>query len=340
MMNSITIFIILVAVIFNSNALGQTEKSNLHLYEKAFEEQLQMLNGQKAIDFKRAVFISENAYCNGKLDYAKYCDEITSTGKKLKALIAQRGLEQYKTSGNWAAFAFMTERLPINDSIPYAYDFVDFLGNIDWKNTFVTKLMETKTGNCHSLPIFYKILCEEIGAEASLALAPNHLYIKHIDEKGQWSNLELTNGGFPSDQWIIKEMAITIEAIKSGAYMQPLNKIQDISLTMFDLASAYEYQYGYDSFLLKVVDTALRYYPQCIALLMLKANYYRETGTAEQKKPNPSQQLMENTYAAYKHTVAAIDNLGYKEMPIELYEEWIKSVEAEKSKRGITISND
>ncbi len=89
-----TFYIILITVTLITNNFSQTpKKHNYHLYEKAFQELLQMLNGQNPIDFKRAVFISENAYCNGKLDYAKYCDEITSTGKKLKALIAQRGLD-------------------------------------------------------------------------------------------------------------------------------------------------------------------------------------------------------------------------------------------------------
>lgn len=336
MMNRITFFFILIAVTFNSIAFAQTEKSNLHLYEKAFEEQLQMLNGKKPIDFKRAVFITENAYHNGKLDYYKFCNEITSIGKNLKELIQQRGLQQYKTSGNWAVFTFMTDSLAINNYTPYSYDFIDFFGEKDWKSTFVTKLMETKTGNCHSLPIFYKILCDEIGAKSSLALAPNHLYIKHIDENGQWTNLELTNGGFPRDQWIIKEMAITVEAIKSGAYMQPLTDKENIALTIFDLASAYLNQHGYDDFLLKITDTALNYFPKCLPLLMVKANYYKDLGLTEQKKSNPNPQFLKNNYIAYKEVLSLIDGLGYKDMPIEQYEEWIKSVEAEKLKRGFT----
>ena len=35
-------------------------------------------------------------------------------------------------------------------------------------------------------------------------------------------------------------------------------------------------------------------------------------------------------------TVDKINKLGYKDMPKELYDEWVKSIEAEKIKRGST----
>lgn len=321
-------------VVINSTAQVDTSK----YYRQAFAEQLQMLKGQKPLDFKRSVFITENAYYDGKLSYQTFCNNITETGRQLKELIKQRGLDKFKTSGNWAVFTYMMDSLPINNYKPCTYDFDDFMGDKDFSKMFVTKLMRTRSGNCHSLPTYYKILCEEIGAKAYLALAPNHLYIKHIDEKGQWTNLELTNGGFPRDQWIIKEMAITVEAIKSGAYMTPLTEKESIAMTMFDLANGYKFKHGYDSFVLKVANTALQYFPKSIPLLMTKANYYKTVGTVEIKKVKPNKELLKSNYEIYKQTLVKIDNLGYKDMPPELYAEWVKSVEAEKAKRGITTN--
>lgn len=326
-----TLLYILTVVI---NSAGQTD--NTKFYEQAFYEQLQMLKGQKPLDFKRSVFLSENAYYNGQLSYQKFCSDISTTGEQLKALIKQRGLDKFKTAGNWAVFTYMMDSLPINNYKPCTYDFDDFMGDKDFSKMFVTKLMKTKSGNCHSLPTYYKILCEEIGAKAYLALAPNHLYIKHVDEKGQWTNLELTNGGFPRDQWIIKEMAITVEAIKNGVYMTPLTEKESIAMTMFDLASAYKFQHGYDAFVLKVANTGLTYFPKCLPLLMTKANYYKTVGLAEIKKKNPNKDFLKSNYALYTKTLTKIDNLGYKDMPPELYAEWVKSVEKEKVKRGIT----
>jgi len=314
---------------------GQTADPKT-IYKQAFSEQLQMLKGQKPIDFKRAVFLTENAYNKGQLNYQAFCEGITATGQQLKLLIKQRGLENYKTAGNWAVFTYMTDSIPTNNYKPCTYDFDDFMGDKDWTKMFVTKLIKTKSGNCHSLPYYYKILCEEIGGKASLALAPNHVYIKHIDEKGQWSNVELTNGGFPRDQWIIKQMAISVEAIKSGIYMNPLSQKESIAMTMFDLASAYSFQYGNDDFVLQTTNTALQYFPRCIPLIMMKANCIRDKIEGEKNKTNPNKEQITKNIALYKKTIATIGSLGHKDMPTELYQEWVKSVDDEKAKRNTT----
>ena len=41
---------------------SQTDNEAKLFYRKAFEEQLLMLQGKKTIDFKRAVFVVENAF--------------------------------------------------------------------------------------------------------------------------------------------------------------------------------------------------------------------------------------------------------------------------------------
>lgn len=316
-------------------SFGQTDKHK-ELYTKAFNEQLSMLKGEKEIDFKRAVFITENAFHKDSLNYQSFNNEITEIGNKLKNLIKQKGLEKYKTAENWAIFTFMSDSISVNNFRPYIYDFDDFMGEKDWTKMFTTKLMKTKNGNCHSLPYFYKILSQELHAKASLTLAPNHIYIKHIDEKGQWTNVELTNGGFPRDQWIINQMAISVEAIKNEIYMKPLTEKESIALTMFDLASAYEFQYETDKFYLSIIDAALTYFPKCVPLLMCKANYYAQTGTKEQKKRNPNFEILKDMYDKQELVYNQINNLGHKDMPLEIYEQWVQSVENEKQKRDLT----
>jgi hypothetical protein len=324
--------VILCTCVFN---LFSQEDNHKRLYFNAFNEQTQMLNHKTSLSFKRAVFITENAYHNGNLDYDKFQNEISEIANKLETLILQRDLSRYKTAGNWAVFTFMTDSISTNDYQPYVYDFVDFMGEQDWTKMFVTKLMQTKKGNCHSLPYFYKILCEEIGASAHLALAPNHIYIKHLDENQQWANLELTNGGFPRDQWIIKQMAISVEAIKNDIYMAPLSQEESIALTMFDLASAYEFQFGLDSFYLEVIDTALTHFPKCIPLLMCRINYYGNIIKTEQEKTNANIDYIEKAFAKQEETYNTIVSLGHKNTPIELYEQWVETVKQEKQKRHI-----
>ena len=91
------------------------------------------------------------------------------------------------------------EGTTITDYPPYSYDFTDFDGKEDWRQMFVIKLLQTHSGNCHSLPFLYKILIEENGEKANLALATNHIYIKHQIKKSGWYNTELTSGIFPID---------------------------------------------------------------------------------------------------------------------------------------------
>jgi len=338
-MKEILILILLVGQFYTSTAKSDSLQNEKQLYKDAFAEQLQMLKGEKTISFKRAVFLAENAFHKSQLDYPTFCKDITTTGQQLKTLIKQRGLEKYKTAGNWAVFSYMMDSIPTNNFKPCTYDFTDFMGDKDYTKMFVTKLMKTRSGNCHSLPSYYKILCEEIGAKAFLALAPNHLYIKHIDEKGQWTNVELTNGGFPRDQWIIKEMAIPIEAIKSEAYMKPLTDKESIALCMFDLATAYQFQYGYDEFVLNTANTALKYFPKCLPLVMTISNCYKTLGETEQSKTNLNIEIAKKYYLAYSQALDKMNALGYKDGTPEHYEEWVKNVEQEKQKRGVTSNN-
>ena len=293
-----------------------------------------MLTGRTPISFKRAVFLTENAFYNNKLSYPAFCGDIAKIGGQLKTMINQKGISRFKTAGNWATFTYMTDTIPANGFKPFTYDFDDFTGTKDWSKQFVTKLLKTHSGNCHSLPFLYKILCEEIGTNAYLALAPNHVYIKHQDEKGQWTNVELTNPGFPRDQWIIKEMAITVEAIKKNIYMTPLSQKESVALAMFDRACGYKSFYGYDRFVLNVANTALKYYPKCVPLAQLKANCILTMIKAEKSKSKPDTALILADIALHKKVLASVNELGYKDMPIELYKEWVQSVEKEKQKRG------
>ncbi len=322
-------FLLLFFIAFNS--FGQV--SHKDLYRKAFEEQMAMLQGKKPMDFKRAVWVVENAYYKNTLDYNTFCNDITNIGKVLKSMIYQRGIQKYKTAGNWAAFSFMSDSIPQNNFKPYLYDFDDFFGRKDGSKLFITKLLRTKQGTCNSLPILYKLLCNEIGYEAFLAVAPNHLYIKHHDDKGQWINLEMTSKGFPRDQWIIKSMGISLASIKSGAYMSPLTKKEEIGFCLVFLANTYRFHFGYDDFLLELSEKGLKYYPKSLELRMVKANSMWKKFEDEEKKGFPKPEVAKYWGYKYKALNAEMDSLGYQEMPKDAYNAWLASIEKEKEKR-------
>lgn len=316
-----------------SSFCASADTTHVKHYQLAFEEQQQMLRDEIPFDFTRAVFITENSYYRGKLKYVDFKKAIEETGIKLKNFIVESEMSSYKTSGQWAVFTYMTEKLEINNSEVYTYDFDDYFGEEDYTKMFVTKLLKEKNGNCHSLPYLYKMLCDEIGAETHLAIAPNHVYIKHISEKGGWVNVELTNASFPKDKWIIKDFKIPKEAVVNKLYMQPLSNNESLAMILFDLANAYDVQFGVDSFYLSMVDTALSYFPHCVPLLMSKANYYTELGNNERKVIAPDVEYL----AALKNSEELIDEeirkIGHKGMSKKMYAKMVHMMEKQKVKQ-------
>jgi hypothetical protein len=310
----------------------EAQESGKEFYRKAFTEQQQMLIGEIPLDFKRAVFISENSYHQGKLNYDVFKNHIEEIGRKLQKFILDSEMSSYKTAVNWAVFTFMTEELEINNNSIYSYDFDDYFGEKDISKMFVSKLMNTKSGNCHSLPYLYKILCDEMEANAHLAIAPNHIFIKHISESGRWTNVELTSASFPDDKWMAKEMGIPKNAIANKIYLQPLTDKESIALTVFDLSNNYESQFGMDSFYLNIIDSALRYFPCCIPLLMNKANYYEEKIYLEQTKQFVNREVLTELQNMHELVNQKIKELGHQEMSTKLYEKWLRYTEKEKKK--------
>ncbi|MFH1005585.1 MAG: hypothetical protein V1781_08890, partial [Bacteroidota bacterium] len=192
-----------------SDTVKQTksvDNSDCFSYECAYRQYLDMLEGKKPLDFKRAVFIYENTYLKGTLNYDEFSNHFATVAKQLRDYINKKGIAGYKTAGQYAIFSYMYEPSILNDNQVFKYDFNDFMGDKDWTSMFVTKVIRTKNGNCHGLPYYYKLLSDELNAESFLAIAPNHMYIKHIDENGKWVNVELTNGHLSSDAWMISSM--------------------------------------------------------------------------------------------------------------------------------------
>lgn len=312
--------------------------------EALFEESLLTLNdmlvNESHYSFKKAVFSVENAYLNGKLDTITVNNQINVLTNLCHSLIEGRFLayvENDKTDVNkWASvYQVMCDSIPIiiKDKeykyVPFRYDFDDVFGNKEMSNMFVSKLLMTRKGNCHSLPYLYKILCEELGTTANLALAPNHIYIKHQNKKNGWYNTELTSGIFPNDAWLMASGYIHVDAIKNGVYMKALNNKESIALVLMDLANAYQKTFPNNdgTFQLACADIAIKAYPNFATALILKAEMHKkkiETETDNEKAKIAFKQL-ENEYA-YIHA------LGYRYMPEEMYLNWLVSLKTEREK--------
>jgi hypothetical protein len=167
----------------NRNALKQPVPAHIQKYfDIAIDEIDQMLKGEKTLSFKRAVYLVENAYSEGKINWEDCNNEILRITPILNNMIDDRNLRQYKTAGNRAVFTYMSDSIPENNFCPYQYDFENFMSDTDLESSMVSRLLKTQKGNCRSLPYLYKILANEVNVEAFIALAPMHVYVKHRDE--------------------------------------------------------------------------------------------------------------------------------------------------------------
>lgn len=119
-----------------------------------------MFDGVLPYDLKRAEFLVENAFYNGKMDYIEYSHIIDSIVNVLNQFILINNISQYKTAPNFAIFEYMTKPSIMNGYHRFSYDFNDPFGQNDFSSFFTTKLIKTHSGQCSSLSVFYKILCD------------------------------------------------------------------------------------------------------------------------------------------------------------------------------------
>ncbi len=342
------LYYILIALAFPLLMMAQSNP-----YENAYNDITCMLEGNCKTSFKKAVYLVENAYLQNTLDSTVFNGQINSLVLLADNLVKSRkllysGRDKQKVEKYAAIFSVIKDTIPIQtangdiyDYIPFSYDFNDVWGHGDWSKMFVSKLLLDRKGNCHSLPYLYKIVAEEIGVDAHLALAPNHIYIKHYIDQGGWYNTELTSGIFPIDAWLKASGYISLEAIQNSAYMEALDNKQSLALCLIDLAQGYNRlnEVNDGTFILKCVETALEYYPHYINGLILRAETTKKI--LELRANEKFTDLMDavkkdetirNEFLKLQNDYVAIYDLGYREMPEKMYLDWLTSLQREREK--------
>jgi hypothetical protein len=352
----------------STQAESQTQKEINEYYAHNLNYSLPSLENVKGTEYYRNVydkmltlkvesysikdvnFDIENAYFENKQDKAAFDKVIQQSGKfiidKMKELNYDTNSNPTK---NFMLFQFFSETLQLKANglkhLPLKYDFDDYWGQKDWSKMFVTKLLRTAKGQCHSMPLLYLTLAEEIGATAYLSICPNHSYIKFQDEKGKWYNIELTNGMLTVPSFILNSGYIKSEAMQNKIYMQNLSKKELLSQLYTDLAMGYYHKFGYDDFVEKVVNKALDLYPNNISAQMVKANYNTahlkyvvkaleiDTKTQEGREQILNYPEAVEILKKIQTQNKVIDDLGYQFMPADAYQKWLGSLKEAKNKQ-------
>lgn len=170
-----------------------------------------------------ANFIVENAYYDNKQNFNQFKSGIQKTAKQLLQKMKEKKQDaESNTDKNLMIFEYLSKGMKLGGVQHKAirYDFEDYMGTKDWSKMFVSKLLKTGSGQCHSMPLLYLMLAEEMNTEAYLAYAPNHTYIKFLDGEGEWQNAELTNGIFTANSLILESGYIKSEALQNDIYMK------------------------------------------------------------------------------------------------------------------------
>ncbi|RKE80816.1 hypothetical protein [Chryseobacterium sp. AG363] len=320
---------------------GLVKSQENRFYDEAYLTIDNMLNDKQKYNFKVAVLSTENAYYQGKLDTVEVNRKIKFMANFCKTILRNRNLtynetDKDKVSKYAAIFSVICEETPIlidQDTVhykPFTYDFEDVFGHKDLTSLFVSKLVTTQRGNCNSLPYLYKILAEEIGVEANLALAPNHIYIKHNIKSIGWYNTELTSGIFSQDAWLMASGFIHLNAIENGIYMKALDNRESLGLCLVDLANAYKRSFPESdgSFALKCAERALKVSPNLITALLLRAETHKEQYLKMEKSDPKAKELLSSLNKEYNY----IHKIGYRNMPEGMYLEWLVSLKTERKK--------
>ena len=252
-------------------------------FREAFAEITEMLEGKKDLSLKRAVFITENAYLENSRNYDWFCSDLATNVDLIQSFLKKEGLSPNNDlSKKYMLQRFLADTLIMRDDkgnlqmthLPFKYDFDDPFGKKDWSKMFVTKLLSDKSGQCHSLPLLYLMLANELDIKAWMSYSPQHSYVKLQGDKGIWYNYETTNGNYSADSWVLSSGLVKSEALKSGIYMDTLTRRETIATTLADLAKGYAIKFGFDKFVLDCVNKALEYHPNNVYALQIKADYY------------------------------------------------------------------
>lgn len=246
-------------------------------YNNAFNTLKNMLTGKIPLSVKDAYYEIESANGNTFLSKEEYNHQIKKSSNFIKQWLAENKFDlKNNVSLNYGIQRFMSDTLTINKKpnkempgikplthLGFYYDFQDYKAQKDERSYYVSKTFATGNGQCHTLPVVYLILAEQLGAKAYLSYAPIHSFIKYPDNKSNIHNYEVTTNWQISDQWYQDNFNIKSLAIKSGIYLNSMNTRQVVACAVLDLAASYYKRFGVadGSFITQCVDFAMDYFP-------------------------------------------------------------------------------
>lgn len=297
----------------------------------------------------KAIYLVESAYDNSAFTYAQFLNAVQQRADLVKQILKRERLD----TNNNAALNYGIQKLFSQANTyynpktkktslvqPLKYDFNDFMGEKDYRQVFVSKLLMTGKGQCHSMPLLYLAIAEQLGAKAYLSLAPEHSFIQFFDENNNRYSFEATNGCIISQSWMMRSGFINAAALKNKLYLDTLSSRKLYAQCLADLLLSYENKFGQDEFAEKLWRKIIANNPTNLIAKQTAANFINQYALTKIKEAGmPPLKDLPNypaAYKAYMQMVQAnneIDDLGFQEMPKEAYQNWRKTIDREKRKQ-------
>lgn len=323
---------------------AEFETKNKRQYEAGYQALAEMLDGRRVTSLPLAVFIVENSYSAGELRYTDFKANLAELADICRGLA---GNDTRPAARFMALHRLVTDTVQvtyagkvISRHLPYYYDLEDFRGEKDFSKQFVTKLLRTNSGQCHSMPLLYKMVADQLGVRSYISMAPTHSFIQVKDERGRLYRYETTNGHFVTDAYYMTTGYIKAGALKAGAYLDTLTTKQVLAEQVLDLALGYEHYYGFDEFVDKCAALGLKYYPQGMQgnIIVYDAALARFNRAANKAAPPSFEAAMlvpglKALWTEVERTKHVLDAMGFEKMPAAQYEAWLKSLDAEKNRQ-------
>lgn len=143
------------------------------------------------------------------------------------------------------------------------------------------------------------------------------------------------------DAWLMASSYVSMDAIRNGIYMIKLSEEESIALCLVDLAKGYAHKYPENdgSYIFKCTDLALKHYPKCIEAMLMQAELKKdhlkvkalELGLSDITEASTHPDLKAK-YEEMEQAFTKVVNLGYRQMPKQMYINWLMSVDEEREK--------
>lgn len=177
-----------------------------------------------------------------------------------------------------------------NNNRPFTYDHADPFGK-ELQNKLLVTYLDTRRGNCVSMPILQLIVAEKLGLNVSLSTAPLHVFMRYTNPNNRRSiAIESTSGGHPAaEKAYFDKMGVTQRQVDNGIYLGVLTKRESIAV-MASTVTEWLMSKGRYQDAIELTDVLLEYYPKDVSAVLWRGSAYGELLRTEflERFPTPA----------------------------------------------------